>query len=238
MATGVRYEDGYAVVRPGSGVEGFKGLAEALEALRDQPGVNVAVLDLQGELPASFHENEAAVLGRCVLPLVAAWGGDVSAAGLAAGLWCDVRVMAEDTTFTGLEKLHAPTVERMMEIVSPGRDPEKAAIDVQALVRALAAPPKTNDGGENHLLAAGLVTEVAAPGQGLLAAEDVARMIAGRGPLATQLAKEAVWRGLRMPFEQALRFETDLTLLLQTTKDRAEGVRAFVEKRPPRFTGE
>ena len=38
--------------------------------------------------------------------------------------------------------------------------------------------------------------------------------------------------------EQALRFETDLTLLLQTTNDRAEGVRAFLEKRAPVFTGE
>ena len=87
------------------------------------------------------------------------------------------------------------------------------------------------------LLAVGLVTNIAEAGGALHAAEQLARMIAGRGPLATQLAKEAVWRGLRMPFEQALRFETDLTLLLQTTNDRAEGVRAFLEKRPPRFTG-
>jgi len=50
--------------------------------------------------------------------------------------------------------------------------------------------------------------------------------------------KEAIWRGLELPLEQALRFETDLTLLLQTTKDRAEGVAAFVEKRQPPFTGE
>ena len=41
-----------------------------------------------------------------------------------------------------------------------------------------------------------------------------------------------------MPIEQALRYETDLTLLLQTTKDREEGVRAFVEKRSPKFTGD
>jgi enoyl-CoA hydratase/carnithine racemase len=55
--------------------------------------------------------------------------------------------------------------------------------------------------------------------------------------LAVQLAKEAIWRGLEMPLEQALRFETDLTLLLQTTKDRAEGVSAFLEKREPHFIG-
>jgi enoyl-CoA hydratase/carnithine racemase len=41
-----------------------------------------------------------------------------------------------------------------------------------------------------------------------------------------------------MPLEQALRYETDLTVLLQTTSDRAEGVSAFVDKRPPHFTGQ
>ena len=66
----------------------------------------------------------------------------------------------------------------------------------------------------------------------------MARTIASRGKLATRIAKEAVWRGLDMPIEQALRYETDLTLLLQTTKDREEGVRAFVEKRSPKFTGD
>jgi enoyl-CoA hydratase/carnithine racemase len=85
----------------------------------------------------------------------------------------------------------------------------------------------------------GLVTEVAAGPEALeRAAGRLAEVIASRGPIATQLGKEAIWRGLGMPMEQALRFETDLTLLLQTTKDRAEGVRAFLEKRQPRFTGE
>jgi hypothetical protein len=65
----------------------------------------------------------------------------------------------------------------------------------------------------------------------------IATVVASRAPHATQLAKEAIWRGMTMPLEQALRFETDLTLLLQTTKDRAEGVTAFLEKRQPNFIG-
>ncbi|MBK6563087.1 enoyl-CoA hydratase-related protein [Candidatus Amarobacter glycogenicus] len=88
------------------------------------------------------------------------------------------------------------------------------------------------------LLAAGLVSSLVPAGQSLAEGRRVAATIASRGPIATRLGKEAIWRGLPQPIDQALRFETDLTLLLQTTKDRAEGVRAFLEKRAPIFTGE
>ncbi|TAK76065.1 MAG: crotonase, partial [Dehalococcoidia bacterium] len=69
------------------------------------------------------------------------------------------------------------------------------------------------------------------------AALALAGRIAERGPIATRMAKEAISRGAEMTLEQALRYETDLTVLLQSTADRAEGVRAFAAKRPPRFTG-
>ena len=68
-------------------------------------------------------------------------------------------------------------------------------------------------------------------------AESVAARITERGPVAVRFAKEAISRGLEMTLEQALRYETDLTVILQTTEDRAEGVRAFLEKRKPRFKG-
>jgi len=72
-------------------------------------------------------------------------------------------------------------------------------------------------------------------------AQELGRLLAERGHIVLTGgyigAMEAVSRGAEMPLEQALRFETDLTIILQTTEDRAEGVRAFLEKRPPKFEG-
>jgi enoyl-CoA hydratase/carnithine racemase len=67
------------------------------------------------------------------------------------------------------------------------------------------------------------------------AARRVAGALAHRGPIALRYVKEAVVRALDLPLADGIRLEHDLYVLLQTTTDRREGVRAFLERRPPRF---
>ena len=65
----------------------------------------------------------------------------------------------------------------------------------------------------------------------------LAKTISSRGPLAIRAAKEALYRGGEMTLSQGLRYELDLTILLQSTSDRSEGVSAFMQKREPDFQG-
>ncbi len=97
--------------------------------------------------------------------------------------------------------------------------------------------PEVSLGDAKRAYEIGLVNSVL-PGEKLLDhCRSVAQKIAQKGPLAVARAKRLVERGYDMTLRAANRQEAESFALLFDTEDRREGMRAFVEKRPARFTG-
>lgn len=193
------------------------------ESLAGEGGDPVAALREQGVPVDPFG-----CLAELPRPVVCAVNGDASGAGLELALACDIRVASEEATFAlpdiliGLLPLAGGT-QRLPRLIGRGA----------ALEMVLTGEPV----GAQEALRRGLVSALVPRDRLLQEAEAIASRIAERGPLAVRYAKEAVSRGFEMPLEQGLRYETDLTIILQTTEDRAEGVKAFLEKRKPEFKG-
>ena len=83
----------------------------------------------------------------------------------------------------------------------------------------------------------GLVNKVVPADQLQAAAEEMARKIISRGPVAIRSAIEAVNLGMEMSFEDGQFLEATLFGLLCATEDTKEGLNAFLEKRPAKFAG-
>jgi enoyl-CoA hydratase len=83
----------------------------------------------------------------------------------------------------------------------------------------------------------GLVNHVVAPGQALAGAQALATKIATHAPIATAVIKEAVLAAFETPLAAGLIHEKRLFAMLFSTDDQKEGMAAFMEKRPPKFTG-
>lgn len=167
-------------------------------------------------------------LARLEVPVIAAIEGLASGAGAELALACDLRVAGHSATlaFPELELGLIPMAGGTQRLV-------RLAGRARALEWILWGEPVP--AAEAHR--AGLVNRVVLDGEAQHSALALAERIASRGPLGVRYTKEAILRGAELPLEQGLRLETDLAVLLQTTEDRDEGVRAFLEKRPPEFRG-
>jgi enoyl-CoA hydratase len=86
--------------------------------------------------------------------------------------------------------------------------------------------------------ALGLVNELAEPGRALDAALELAGRLAAGAPLALEAGKRLIDRGLPMDLDSAVAFERETVSVLFCSRDRAEGLKAFRERRPGDFRGE
>jgi len=161
-------------------------------------------------------------------PVIAAIQGDALGQGLEMALACDIRIAAETSRF-GLPQIQTGLIpwdggtQRLTRLVGRGR----------ALEMILTG--KTIHAEEAQRM--GLVNRVVPP-QGLMEVTmKMAREMASKGSIALKYTKEAVYQGMDLTLEQGLRLEADLYLLIHTTEDRTEGIKAFREKRVPKFEG-
>jgi enoyl-CoA hydratase/carnithine racemase len=182
-------------------------------------------------LDTRAQRNQAAPhpLASFSKPIIAAVNGLAYGGGLEICLLCDIVVAAERARFAAAEVTRG---------LMPGngatqRLPRKIGV-THALEMLLTGQPIDSA----KALRIGLVNDVL-PDDGLLAgATQIAAAIAANGPVAVRLIKEAATRGIEMPLAQGLQLETDLLALVQGTADAKEGVRAFLEKRKPKWVGQ
>ncbi|MFN2468444.1 MAG: enoyl-CoA hydratase-related protein [Gaiellaceae bacterium] len=161
-------------------------------------------------------------------PLVAAVSGFCLGGGCELAMACDLIVASETARFgqpeTGLGLIPgAGGTQRLTHAVG-----KALAMDVILSGRFLTA---------REALAAGLVARVVAREAWLDEAKRVARSIAAKGPIATRLAKDAVDAAFEAPLRFGIESERRALALTLASEDANEGLQAFLEKRPPEFTG-
>jgi len=161
-------------------------------------------------------------------PTICAINGYALGGGLEIALRADIRIASSNASF-GLPEVRIGSI--------PG------SAGTQLLPRVVGVPNamKMILTGEridaSEALRIGLVQEVVAFDGLMNRASELALAIAANGPLAVSAAKKLVGMSLDVPLEAGIAAERYAFGLLRDTEDRAEGRRAFAEKRPPRFVG-
>ena len=176
-----------------------------------------------------FRKMAAAdAVARLPMPVLAILNGDAVAHGLEIALAADLRIAADGARlgagaparvgfpFDGM-------TQRLPRLVGPA-----LARDLLLTGRMLSAA---------EALDFGLVNRVAPRDALMETADEIAAQIIAAAPIAARYAKEAVTAAGDLPLAQGLRLEADLSIILQSTEDRAEGLRSFAEKRTPNFSG-
>ena len=175
-----------------------------------------------------IFEQAAMKVLRCPVPVIAAVEGFALAGGCELAILSDFIVASETAVFGVPETTLG---------IFPGIG------GTQLLPRIIGAPLAKElifTGRRmkaDEARAAGLVNHLVPAGQARAKATEIAATIARNGPLAVRQAKKAIAYGSETDLETAMVLAIEAYNATVVTEDRLEGVRAFNEKRPPRFTG-
>ena len=164
----------------------------------------------------------------CPVPVIAAVNGAAYAGGLELLLLCDFAYASKSAKFA--------LTEVSLGIMPGGGGTQTLARAVgerRAKELILAARPFSAE----EALAWGVVNKLCEPGEVLRETLAIASRIASNAPLSVRQARQAIRLGLQMELASAMRFEIELYNRLVGTEDRREGIRAFNEKRKPKFRG-
>lgn len=162
------------------------------------------------------------------IPSIAAIRGAAVGGGCELALACDLRVVAEDAAM-GLR-------ETALAIL-PGAGGTQRLSRIAGLARAKRWIFTAKAYSAAEAFADGVADKVVAPERLDAEARRLAEAIAANGPVAVRQAKKAIEGGFDLPIAEALAYEWECYQAVLATDDRIEALRAFSEKRPPRFKG-
>jgi enoyl-CoA hydratase len=183
---------------------------------------------LEGEQAAARGQRIFQLIENCGKPVIACINGFALGGGCELALACTLRI-AGSTARLGQPEVRIGLIpgyggtQRLPRLIGKGA----------ALKMILTGEP---------IIAAeafrmGLVDEVVEPDQLMPRAEQIAQTIAVMAPLAVRNSIRAVNAGYDLPLDAGLALEASLFGLACSTSDKAEGTRAFLEKRSPAWSG-
>jgi enoyl-CoA hydratase len=167
------------------------------------------------------------LIGQLGKPTLCAANGHVLAGSLGIALACDL-IVAKDTATFGTPEINVGLFPFMIMALIYRNVPRKKANEMMLLGERLSAEEARE---------AGIVNKVVPAEEFEASVRDWAQKLASKSPVLTKLGKDAVYRQMDMPFEDALDFLRSQLSIAFTTEDVQEGVRAFFERREPEWKG-
>jgi enoyl-CoA hydratase/carnithine racemase len=161
-------------------------------------------------------------------PVIAAMNGHAVGIGLTLALQCDVRIAAREAKYG---------VVQVRRGVMPDAYSHWTLPRIAGLSRAAEVLLSGRTFGGEEAVALGIASRSLPAQQVLPAALELAHEIAAHAaPLSVAVSKRLLWRGLGLGPAEVGRLETELHRHLMGKSDAIEGVRAHLERRPPRFS--